>query len=103
MKKIKEKNIVVGDFIYIIDATNKKRIDNRRFILKILSKNIRGLWNIYFWNLEAGNKKTPNFNLLKNKGNYMMLEEDWERYDAYKLNKKEIEKFNRLLILEALE
>ncbi len=101
MKRIKEENIIVGDFIYIIDGVLKRKDGNRRFILKILTKR-KGLKETYFWKLK--NVSNPSiFDPIIGKGICRMREEDWEIYDLYKLNKKEIEKFKRLRILENLK
>ncbi len=102
MKKIKEENIKIGEFICIVEKPYKKVSLNRRFMLNILSKNNRGLWNVYFCSLQEGDKKTSNFNPLQHKGNYNMLEEDWRRHEAYKLNKNEVSKFKKSIILRDL-
>lgn len=99
MKKINIKNIEVGDFIYIIENLLKEKGRNRRFILKILSKKEGLKTHIYFWRLESASEKTSIFDPINHKGSYVMLKEDWKYYEVYKPNKKEIEKFKKLIIL----
>lgn len=100
MKKIKEENIVVGDFIYVID----KKAGERRYILKILSKRVTPK-NIYFWRIidRDMSNKTSFFDTITYKNYDKMWKKDWEWYNLYKLNKKERGKFNRLLILDGLK
>ncbi len=102
MRKIKEEKIMVGNFIYIIDNVSKKIGVNRRFILKILTS--RGGFNdIHFWKLKNMPKKTSIFDSIEHKDNYIMSKGDWENYKLYRLNKKEIQKFNRWIILNNLK
>ena len=102
MKKIEPKNIKVGDFIYIIEHLFIEKNKNRRFILKILLKKGE-LTDTYFWRLKNTSKKASIFDPIKFKGDYTMDKEDWENYNLkYKLNKKEVTKFHKLLILNNL-
>ena len=93
MEKIEPKDMKIGDFIYIIETLFNEKRGNRRFILK---------FNTEWWKLKNISKKLSIFDPIENKGDYVMLEEDWEHYKAYKLNKKEIGKFNKLQILNNL-
>jgi len=101
MKEIKEKEIKVGDFIYVIETLFMKKNHNRRFIINFLTGN-NGIGNTKWWGLKNISEKTSIFDPIKNKGSFFMLKKDWEYYKAYKLNKKEIEKFNKLIILSKL-
>jgi len=101
MRKIKPEDIKIGDFIYIIEHLFEQENRNRRFILKILSKEGLKKYNIYFWKLENTSKKASIFDPLGYKGNYSMLEVDWEHYKTYRLD-KEIAKFKKLLIINNL-
>ncbi len=99
MRKIKEENIKIGNFIYIIRKDSK----DRRYIIKILSEE-RKSKDTRFWKLKIISKKTSIiFDEIEFKSYCPMSKEIWERYDLYKLNKKEIEKFNRVIILEDLK
>lgn len=101
MKKIKKENIIVGDFIYIIE---KEGGGNRRYILKILSKREKPK-NVYFWRIidRDMSNETSLFDTITYKNYDRMSKKDWEGYLIYKLNREEKGKFNRLLILESLK
>lgn len=90
MKKIKEKDIKVGDFVYGVD---EKRTDFR-FILKKTPRNFK-VWFL----------KNNSEHLFEPKyfgGETDIGEETFKYYYIRKLNKKEIDKFNKLLILHNL-
>jgi hypothetical protein len=96
MRKIKPENIKVGDFVYLVDKYDK----SRGFIIKkILSKKkeIQAFFTI--WAL----KKEP-FEPKYRMGIEVGLDSDTLKfYTIYKLNKKEVTKFNKLLILHNLK
>ena len=98
MKKIKKENIEVGDFIYIIENLSKEKERNRGFILNFLTSN-EGVGNTKWWRLKKISKEISIFDPIEDEGYYTMLERIWEYYEVYKLNKKEIEKFKKLIIL----
>ena len=102
MRKIKPENIKIGDFIYIIEHLFIEKNKNRRFILKIFLKKGE-LTDTYFWRLKNTSEKASIFDPIELKGDYTMDKEDWENYNLkYKLNKKEVSKFTKLLILNNL-
>ncbi len=102
MKKVELKDIKIGDFIYIIEHLFIEKNKNRRFILKILLKKGE-LTDTYFWRLKNTSKKASIFDPIELKGDYTMDKKDWENYNLkYKLNKEEVSKFIKLLIIDSL-
>jgi len=108
MKKINKKDMKVGDVIYIEHKTKPK---TRRFIVKINrlrleNKDKEEVDEIVYWALQnILTKGVINFSFepTDRQGVCVMWKSDWEDYDLFRLNKKEIEKFKKLLILKHLE
>jgi hypothetical protein len=100
MRKIKAENIKVGGFIYLTDKFSK----NRRFILEILKNRTKLRYDINFWGFKSDFAPVNQsiFDPVRHKQGYTMLEEDWEDFHIFKLNKEETSKFNKLLILKNL-
>jgi hypothetical protein len=101
MRKIKPENIKVGDFIYLVFKDDK----NTRYILKKIpnKKNKTPLfkWWILKNKLEKPHLLEPDYMGMFDDVN--MENESFERYEVYKLNKKEITEFNKLFILMNLK
>ncbi len=99
MKRIKEENIIVGDFIYIMGDGSKSGSRDRIYVLQILSK----LNDVNWWKLKNISQKKSIFDPIIGKGICRMREEDWKMYEIYGLDKEESDKLNRLFILERLK
>lgn len=98
MKPIKKQNIKVGDFIYLVD---KKQQRERAFMTKVTNLDI----NIDWWRLSEKPKDLFELNDDKernNQGNTNMINNNWENYNIFKLNKQEITEFKRHIILKNL-
>ncbi len=103
MKPIKKEDMKVGDLVYI---KYKEKPRERRFIVKINNLNINNKGNskVEWWRLKniLKGKLISLFELTSKKGIEVMIETDWESYNLFKLNKKEIAEFKRYLILKNL-
>jgi len=100
MKKIELKDIKVGDCIYL---ENKKET-NFRCVLKKTPNKEKGMtiFNV-FW-LKDKSKSTHLFEPRNTFKNPLPLgNETFNYYMTYKLNKKEVLKFTKMLILMNLE
>lgn len=102
MKKIKDKDkdIKIGDFLYMEGSSEKGSwlINVEEFV----KDEKRILW---WWLGNPKTKKSPLDRLLKNKldkGDCILKLIDWEAFKIWKLNKEEINKLNKVLILKAL-
>jgi len=102
MKKINQREMKVGDFIYL-DDNEKPR--NERFIVKIIKLGSE-VDEIDWWRLSEKPKDLFELSIDKekeyNKGKDNLDNEDWEGYNLFKLNKKEILEFKKHLILKNL-
>ncbi|KKK59126.1 hypothetical protein LCGC14_3037500 [marine sediment metagenome] len=101
MKEIKLKDINIGDFIYL----NSNLVNVRKYIIKINSKTKKYL-RFKWWKLEDKTKERlfePNSTYFSG-DDYVDLDKGIpkEEYEMYKLNKKEVSKFNKFLILKNL-
>lgn len=95
MKQIKKEKIKVGDFIYLNQI--KRKNSGGKYIIKIISMNLSESSKVQCWLL--------NINLEPSKltdGFWYLYKKDWKNYDIYKLNKKEILRFKKHLILNEL-
>ncbi len=97
MKKINKKSMRVGDLIY---AELKK--DNRGiYIVKIIEIGGRGKKDVIdWWGLTS--KLSKEIRVIGQR-DYNMDDVSWKRFDLFRLNKKEVTKFRKLLILKNLE
>ncbi len=106
MKPIKKEDMKVGDFIYIIGKIKKRK---RVFMVRIKIITLGNRINIDWWRLSEKPKDLFELdrdkekdNQGENQGNTNMTNNNWESYNIFKLNKKEITKFNKHLILKNL-
>ena len=99
MRKINQKDVKVGDFIYIVDRGDKSR---RFMIKKITNDKEKSMYE--WWCLEGKSEKgqLPKIDTgkvsAKHLNNYQ-----FSPYKLYRLNKKEVLEFTKILILKNLE
>ncbi len=97
MKKIKPENIKVGDYIYLTDK-------GRGLFRCILKKNPNKKKELKYrvWFLKEKVEKTHLFE-PKSCSSLSLIDETLKFYILQKLNKKEVLKFTKFLILENLK
>ncbi len=95
MKKIELKNIKVGDYFYIVDEGEKSR---RFMVKKLINDKEKHMYE--WWRLENKSEKgqLPEIDTgkvsAKHLNNYQ-----FSPYTLYRLNKKEISEFKKLIII----
>ena len=99
MRKIKSETIKIGNYIYFVDKKQK----NITYVLKKTpDKNERG--SIFkYWVLKDKSERTHLFEPEYNGGTTMMRDGSFDYYTIYRLNKKEIAEFKKLIILDNLQ
>ncbi len=100
IRKINQKDVKVGEFVYGIDKKNK----DFTFILKKTSrKDENGTPIFKVWFLGNKSKKTHLFEIGYFGGEANIMETTLKHYTIRKLNKKEVLEFTKILILKNLE
>ena len=98
MRKIKSGTIKIGDYIYFVDKKQK----NITYILKKTpDKNERG--SIFeYWVLKNKSERMHLFEPEYKGGTTLMREGSLDYYTIYRLNKKEVLEFKKILIINNL-
>ena len=95
MEKIEPKDIRIGDYIYLVDKKRK----NIRYILKKTPKKKKNTPLFKYWVLKNKSEKSYLFDPEYGGIEAMMRDTNFKYYIIYKLNKKEVLKFIKILIL----
>ena len=92
MRKIEVKDVKVGDYFFIIDG-------GRNFMLKKVANG--GKKSTYEWWRLTGNRNC--FEIIGSKNSHSHLNDyTFDPYKIFKLNKTEIKRFEKLLIINNL-
>lgn len=104
MRKIKPESIKVGDWLQLFNKKfNGNRINSFSYIVKIIDAYIMPeTKTILWWLLRDEYSEVTDFELSASKGRTNYSNENFNRFIVYKLNKKDIEKVKRQILLEKL-
>ncbi len=98
MRKIKEEDVKVGDFVYGRD----KKHGDFRFILQKTPRKKKGKSIFKVWFLKDESERIHLLELNYFAGETNLGEQTFKYYTIRKLNKKEILEFTKILILKNL-